>query len=139
MCQISLSKITHLRDSPPALTKSRFVRLLLLCPIVGLWPLFIILFSVYRNVPDLVPWPGWAAVHSSFHVIRTHPFVTEHSSLRHSTKITHWFYAVTAFILFGIFAFGDSVREDLRNTRKFFIRILSRQRVNVSSAPSQKV
>ena len=139
MCQISLSKSTHLRDSPPALTKSRFLRLLLLCPIVGLWPLFIVLFSIYRNVPNLVPWPGWAAVHSSFHVIRIHPFATQPSGFRHSVMITHWFFAVTAFILFGIFAFGDGVREDLRSTRKFFIRILSRQRVNVRPAPSQRV
>jgi hypothetical protein len=61
-------KATSACNSQTTLTVSRFIRLLALCAVVGIWPLLAILLwhSLSLMTGKVPPWLGWAAVHEHF-------------------------------------------------------------------------
>jgi hypothetical protein len=113
---ISRKIASQAHKSTSILTTSCFVRLLLSCVIVGLWPLMATLLSFFfpcwsGGVP---PWPGWAAVHRYFHEVPAIPlrFLTTYE--RHALLRGFWHEIISGFVIFGMFVFTEDVRNDLR-------------------------
>jgi hypothetical protein len=97
-------------------TTSRFVRLLLLCVAMGVWPLLVTLTAILLQTRIRHPfpsWPGWAAVHDHFYDIPAIPFQSlaggdVRGFVRHA-----WYRITTAFLVFCVFIGTEDVRADL--------------------------
>ena len=107
-------KITSQARNSTLIT-SRFVRLLLLCVVVGVWPLLATLLSIFHHPwPDRVTsWPGWVAVHRHFYDIPAIPFHFLTADDRQKFLRSFSYQIISGFLVFGIFVFTEDVREDL--------------------------
>jgi hypothetical protein len=112
---IRLKATTQADGSQTILTSSRFIRLLLLCVVLGVWPLLATLLSIFFPMrSDIVdPWPGWDAVHKHFYEIPVVPFrFMTGAALRTILRVL-WYEILSGFIIFFAFVFTEDVRGDL--------------------------
>ena len=118
-------KITTLGGySQSTLTTSRFVRLLLLCVTMGVWPLLATLTSILlqTRIGDPIPsWPGWATVHNHFYDIPalSYQSLTEGDVRNYVRGV--WYGIITASLVSCIFIGTEDVRDDLSRFWRFLI------------------
>jgi hypothetical protein len=104
---------TQPHHSKGSMTPARLIRLLVLCAVIGIWPLTALTIgfrdiSVIRN-----PWPGWTASHKYFHTIpKFSSFIKLPPDFGPLEEI-FWVDVVSACLIFAILVCTEDVRNDL--------------------------
>ena len=108
-------------SSQTTLTTSRFIRLLLLCVVVGVWPLFHVLLSIFFPMqPGKIPsWRGWAAVHGKFHDIPMTPLSSLPPAVIQRFERGFWYHILSGLLVFGVFVCTEDVRGDISHCWSF--------------------
>ena len=106
-------RFAHLHFNQSMLSTSHFGRLLLLCAVVGIWPLACLLVTIVpeaKSYGPVPPWSGWNAMHKYFHRIITVP------ASRRSPKAfrVFWMQIANTYVTFGILVCTNDVRRDLK-------------------------
>ena len=101
--------------SQSTLTTSQCIRLLLLCAVLGVWPLLVVLLSMFFPMPPgKVPsWPGWTAVHKDFHDIPMIPWSFLPAVVHRLIERGVWYQIISGLLVFGVFVCTEDVRGDL--------------------------
>ena len=126
--RLRTSLSAHLSSTNTSITKSRFIRLLLLCLIMGIWPICAVSAILSHSVSNAQPWPGWKAVHSSFRHIPTRSTAEQSHSERHMEMTGFWVHAISAYLCFALLTTGEDVRKDFRDAWAFLRQNILRQR-----------
>jgi hypothetical protein len=145
MSIVNLFRFQHYRtagigETPPALGRARFVRLLIFCTVMSIFaPVVISLLFYYSLKLSLAPWPGWTVVHRYFsHPLRLSArFLIRLPVLRQLHVFAFWAYAATAFIAFASLISGQEVSNDCKRAWTFVNqRLLRRRRPSPAPASS---
>ena len=101
--------------SQTTLTTSQIIRLLLLCVVVGVWPLLVVLLTTFFPMPPgkISAWPGWAAAHKDFHDIPMIPWSFLPPVVRRIIERGAWYHIITGLLTFGVFVCTEDVRADI--------------------------
>jgi hypothetical protein len=101
--------------SKTTLTTSQIIRLLLLCAVVGVWPLLVVLLSTFFPMrPGKIPsYPGWAAVHKDFHDIPMIPWSFLPPVVHQIIERGTWYQIISGLLTFGVFICTEDVRGDI--------------------------
>jgi len=138
--QISLS--AHLSMVDNTVTTSRFIRLLVLCFIMGVWPLCVqgvvmgIALSQRSGYSSAYSWPGWKAMHAAFHQIPMVPTAEQPIQVRRMWMSIFWMRSVSAYFFFAFLTTGEGVREDLRGVWSFIRKNILKRQVGGPLPPS---
>ena len=98
-----------------ALTTPRLIRLLILCPFMGIWPGLVVCFILLLNFrDDIRPWIGWNAVHRNFSEVVQKPASEQNPSLRWTSMVVYWIYIINALVFAAILLSGEDVRNTYR-------------------------
>ena len=102
-------------SSQTTLTTSQFIRLLILCVVVGVWPLLHVLLSIFFRMQrgEIPSWPGWAAAHDEFHDIPMTPLSSLPPAVRQRIERGFWLDILNGLLVFGVFVCTEDVRGDL--------------------------
>lgn len=116
---------TGFRHSQATITKSRCIRLLVLCAIAGVWPLLSIILCLRHLSGKLPPWPGWAVAHRHFHEIPKYPLSGQSPAVRQPFALDVWNNVLSSFLGFAILVCTDDVCQDLRKVRDSLVSKVS--------------
>ena len=124
---------TQLHHSKGSLTPSRLIRLLVLCAVVGIWPLTAVSICFCKLVVIRNPWPGWTAAHKYFRGIPKFPSFIKLPLYVGPFEAVFWVDVVSACLTFAILVCTEDVRNDLHQawniaTRKVFWLPFTRRR-----------
>jgi hypothetical protein len=124
---IRFRMFTQCRDFQSSFTKWNFVRMLVTCVILGVWPLFarLLVFFISNPTRTLTSWRGWTSTHKSFQQI---PSARQPSELHRFNAIVMWMEIVSAYIIFGILVCPEEVRGDLCVVRNYIMDKVSSHR-----------
>ena len=127
---IRFRKSTQYCNFQSTFTQVCFVRMLVTCVIIGVWPLFatLLIFFVSNPTGRLKSWPGWTSTHKSFQDIPQIPFSRQPSELHRFYFIAIWLEIVSAYIISGVLVCTEEVRGDLGMLRNYIVDTISRYR-----------
>ena len=96
-------------------TTSQTIRLLSLCAVVGIWPLLVVLLTIFFPMrPGKIPsWPGWAAVHKDFHDVPMIPWSFLPPVARRIYERGFWYQIINGLLIFGVAVCTEGVRGDI--------------------------
>jgi hypothetical protein len=105
------------------LPRSRFIRLLTLCLMIGLWsPTIVSLVFYYSLSLATLPWGGWSGVHKNFSRIPFLPITTQSPSPHEIQRSFYWMCTASSFVLVAVMASGEDFRSDCRRVWAFLCR-----------------
>ena len=106
---------TQDHNTRSTLTTSRFIHLLFVCIVVGVWALLAVLLSQVVLWKSGVPsWRGWDTVHKYFRQIPTIPSRLITPEFYQTYMRYFWYQTISSYLIFGIYICTEDVRDDLR-------------------------
>jgi hypothetical protein len=137
--RLRTSLSAHLSSANTTITKSRFIRLLVLCLIMGVWPICAVSLVLSHTVSgdySNSSWPGWKAVHASFHLIPMIPTAELPDHVRQSEIDSFWTHPISGYFCFVLLTTGEDVRNYFSSLWVFVKqRILRRRSGRPLAAP----